>query len=248
MKKDSLIIANWKMNLNINSSEELVLAVKKFINDENFNSRVVFCPQHLLIPHLSSLFNDQQNLFLGAQDCHRSINGAHTGDSSIDLLEKFGCKYIIVGHSERRASHNESNELINEKIKIINKFSIFPILCVGELIEDRKNKNYLNFISKQLLVSIPSQLKELIIAYEPIWSIGSGLVPQKSEILEVAEFIKFCVRKHFPEIKKLSILYGGSVNSTNIKEIISIKNIDGVLVGGASIIKEELLKILKKLI
>ena len=248
MKKDSLIIANWKMNLNINSSEELLLAVKEFIKVENFSSRVIFCPQHLLIHNLSRLFDEQSQLFLGAQDCHNHASGAYTGDNSIELLKEFNCKYVIVGHSERRNFHSESNRLINEKIRIIEEFSLKSILCVGELIEDRKNKNYLNFISKQLLDSIPSNVNELIIAYEPIWSIGSGLVPQKSEIHEVVEFINFCVKKHFPEIKKLNILYGGSVNSLNIEEIMSIDMINGVLVGGASIKKEEFIKILKRLI
>tara|TARA_B100000989_G_scaffold263475_1_gene215384 strand:- start:724 stop:1470 length:747 start_codon:yes stop_codon:yes gene_type:complete len=248
MKKETIFIANWKMNLNINTSEELLSISREIINENNKSVKLVFCPQFLLIPNISRFFVNSSNFYLGAQDCHYNVNGAFTGDSSIDLLKKFNCKYIIAGHSERRTVYKELSADIFKKINLINEFSLFPILCVGEYLENRKNKNYLNFLSKQILESIPENTKKLLIAYEPIWSIGTGIIPSMKEIEEIADFIKFCVNKNFPGIESLKILYGGSVNSNNFEKIISISNINGCLVGGSSIKVEEYVKMLKKLI
>ena len=248
MKKETIFIANWKMNLNIHTSEKLISVSREIINENKKNIKIIFCPQFLLIPNLSRFFVRNSNFYLGAQDCHYNVNGAFTGDSSIDLLKKFNCKYIISGHSERRTVYKELSYDVCKKINLINEFSLLPVLCIGESIEDRKNKNYLNFLSKQILDSIPENTKKLLIAYEPIWSIGTGIIPSVEEIEEISDFIKFCVNKNFPDIQDLKILYGGSVNSNNFEKIITISNINGCLVGGSSINEEEYVKMLKKLI
>ncbi len=248
MKKETIFIANWKMNLNIRTSEELLSISREIIHENNKNVTIVFCPQFLLIPNLSRFFSNVTNFYLGAQDCHCNVSGAFTGDSSIDLLKKFNCKYIISGHSERRSAYKELNSDVCKKINLINEFSLLPVLCIGESLKDRKNNNYLNLLSKQIFESIPENTKKLLIAYEPIWSIGTGVVPSIEEIKEISDFIKFCVKKKNPSIESLKILYGGSVNANNFENIMSISNIDGCLVGGSSIKIEEYVKILKKLI
>ena len=236
------------MNLNMGTSEDLLKISREIIFEKHSNITIVFCPQFLLIPNLSRFFVDISNFYLGAQDCHYHVSGAFTGDSSIDLLKKFNCKYILSGHSERRIAYNESNADICKKINLINEFSLIPVLCIGESLADRKKKNYLKFLSKQILESIPEKTKKLIIAYEPIWSIGTGVLPSIQEINEISDFIEFCVKKNFPSIESLKILYGGSVNADNFENIILISNIDGCLVGGSSIKIEEYVKMLKKLI
>ena len=181
-------------------------------------------------------------MLLGAQNCHFEKEGAFTGESSIKLLKSFNCKYVILGHSERRLFTADSNSLVKKKIKIALSEKIKPIVCIGEPLESRKNKDYFKFLEKQLNECIP-ECNEIIVAYEPIWSIGTGLVPKFEEIFEIQNYIKsFLKKKKF--VKKISVLYGGSVSSKNIVNIIEESQVDGALIGGASLVDKEILKII----
>ena len=241
MSHNTLIVSNWKMNFNFIQAKNLVTNLKKIKYNKLKLSNVI-CPQFLLLPTLNEVLH-KSDLILGAQDLHFDINGAYTGDTSIELIKDYNCKYSIVGHSERRALHNETNIMIKKKVKLCLDNFIIPILCVGESIEQRKKNTYKDFILKQLTECIQKiKCPELVIAYEPIWSIGTGIVPKVEDIIEVSELIFSFLKKE--KIDKFQILYGGSVNSSNFREINSIDKINGALIGGASLKIDEMKKIL----
>ena len=188
MAKNKLIVSNWKMNLNLSDSKKLInKLIKSTVKKKPYLENII-CPQFLLIPSISNLIKGT-HLLLGAQNCHFERKGPFTGESSIELLKQFNCKYVILGHSERRLFSADSNLLIKKKIKIVLSEKIKPIVCIGEPLEFRKNKSYLKFLEKQLNECIP-ECNEIVIAYEPIWSIGTGLVPDYEEIYEVQEYVK----------------------------------------------------------
>ncbi len=241
MTQNKLIVSNWKMNLGLSDSQKLVKQIIKSSQIFKPHIKKIICPQFLLIPHISDLIK-KTKICLGSQDCHYQESGAFTGESSIQLLKKFNCKYVILGHSERREYNTETNLVILKKIQRVLKHDLNPILCIGESINLRKKNQYLEFLEKQLYEGVPSTEK-IIIAYEPIWSIGSGLVPSFSDILEINNFVKKYLHER-KQIKKVSFLYGGSVSSQNIKGIIENSNIDGALIGGSSLKAREISKII----
>ena len=241
MSHNTLIVSNWKMNFNFIQAKNLVTNLKK-IKYNKVKLTNVICPQFLLLPTLNEALL-KSDFILGAQDIHFELNGAYTGDTSIELVKDYNCKYSIIGHSERRALHNESNGMIKKKVKLCFDNFIIPILCVGESIEQRKKNTYKDFILKQLTGCIQKiKCPELVIAYEPIWSIGTGIIPKVQDIIEVSELIFSFLKKE--KIDKFQILYGGSVSSSNFREINSIDKINGALIGGASLKIDEMEKIL----
>ena len=242
MSQNKLIVSNWKMNLNITNSKIIIDNMINLNLPKLRHCKNIICPQFLLIPKISEMIKDK-DIILGSQDCHYEKEGAFTGDSSIEMIKSYNCKYSIIGHSERRLYYNESNEKIYKKANQLQKNKLTPIICIGETFEQRKQKNFLLVLSEQLIECIPKKLEEIVIAYEPIWSIGTGITPSSNEILEVINFIKkFLEKNKFSN--NYSILYGGSVNSSNIDSIIKVSNADGVLIGGASINTNEINKIL----
>ena len=241
MSHNTLIVSNWKMNFNFIQAKNLVTNLKK-IKYNKVKLTNVICPQFLLLPTLNEALL-KSDFILGAQDLHFDLNGPYTGDTSIELIKDYNCKYSIIGHSERRALHNESNKMIKKKVKLCLDNLIIPILCVGESIQQRKKNTYKDFILKQLTECIRKiKCPELVIAYEPIWSIGTGIIPKVEDIVEISELIFSFLKKE--KIDKFQILYGGSVNSSNFKGINSIDKINGALIGGASLKIDEMEKIL----
>ncbi len=243
MPQDTLIVSNWKMNLNLIDAKKLIHQISNLALPINKKIKNVICPQFLLIPLISKLIEGTE-IILGSQDCHQKINGSFTGDSSIELVKEFGCKFVIIGHSERRKNYNESNNLIREKANLVRKFGLSPIICIGESLYERKKKDFLQVISTQLNECVEPK-EEVVIAYEPIWAIGSGLTPTIDEILEIKNFTLSFLKKE-KDSKKITFLYGGSVDSKNYFNIVSNTNINGALIGGASIKKDEIKKILTK--
>ncbi|MHB8903787.1 MAG: triose-phosphate isomerase [Patescibacteria group bacterium] len=239
MKK--LIIANWKMQLNFN--ESLVLAKK--LNDKLKTSQnnIVICPDYLSLFPIASILK-KGKIILGAQDSAIIDFGAYTGEISPFNLKNLGVKYVILGHSERREHLHENSAIINDKIKAALKNKLIPILCVGEKLIEKEAGEAKSVIADQLrraLAKIDLKTNSLIIAYEPIWAIGSGqtIIPLEAE--EMHQFIKLQVKKILKKI--VPVIYGGSVNSKNILSFMSQKNIDGFLVGGASLKADEFIKI-----
>lgn len=188
---------------------------------------------------LNEIMLNARPIKLGGQDCHFEKNGSFTGDISSAMLKKVGCQYVILGHSERRVTHFESDEIIAKKVQMALSEELIPIICVGENKETRERGEHLEFVRKQLLSSIPQDAKftKLVIAYEPIWSIGTGMIPTLAQIAEMMKLVKETVNQ------KSFTLYGGSVTSQNSKEILSTVGVDGLLIGKASLDADEFVKI-----
>lgn len=197
---------------------------------------------------LSQEVLDFKPLSVGAQDCHFEESGAFTGDVSAKMLDEIGCEYVILGHSERRANHLESSEVVAKKIKAAAKEELTPILCVGESKEVRDKGDHLEFVYKQLMASIDKEarFKRLVIAYEPIWSIGTGVVPTLVQIKEMCALIKkVCDEKIKEMAEEFFVIYGGSASLENAKDILSVKNVDGLLIGKASLDAKDFFEICK---
>lgn len=224
------IIGNWKMNGNMDEKESLLSAISG-IKTKN---KVVLCLPYTL------LYGENFGISIGAQDVSNHDKGSFTGDISASMLKDANIQYVIVGHSDRRLYHNETNELVKEKATIAIKNGIIPIVCVGETIEEKNSGHTTSVIKKMLLESIPKD-GEYIIAYEPRWAIGSGLTPTNNEIVTAVKTIFDNLPNPMP------ILYGGSVNQDNALDIATIPYIDGLLIGGASLKSETFLPIIKSI-
>ncbi|CAL4322886.1 Triosephosphate isomerase [Buchnera aphidicola (Protaphis terricola)] len=249
--KKKIIVANWKLNGNTKTISNFLINFKLHVLPYLKYNTIVISPSTI---YLERVYNNIQNLniFLGAQNVDVNIKGSFTGETSILMLKDIGVKYVIIGHSERRFFHNETNEIINKKFDLIKKFNLIPILCIGES-QDEKNKNQtkealknqLNHIIKHLGIQAFSNS---IIAYEPIWSIGTGISADPIYVQKIHQFIKNYIYKNqndINNIKNLSIQYGGSVNIKNAKNLLEQPDIDGLLVGNSSLIYEDFLKIIK---
>jgi triosephosphate isomerase len=239
MKK--LIIANWKMKLSLKQS--IVLAEKLSEKSGEIKNRVVICPDYLAVfPVAGSI--KKSNIILGAQDCSITNLGAYTGEVSPLNLKNIGVKYVILGHSERREHFHENSAIINNKIKAALKNNISPILCVGEKLTERQSGEAKAVITDQLqraLQGVSLKNKNLVVAYEPVWAIGSGKAISPLEAEEMHKFIKLQTNKLLK--KSVSVIYGGSVDVNNAKALLAQINIDGFLVGGASLKVNDFIKI-----
>ena len=239
-------VANWKMYGNIadiNKSKSLI----KLANQKKYKfSKIIYCPPFTLIKTFFDKVKNS-NVFIGAQNCHSiSEYGAHTGSVNAKLIKSTGAKYIILGHSENRKS-GETDIIINKKIHSALKENLKVIFCIGEkLSEKKKNKTY-KVLSKQLIVGLKGirKFKNIIFAYEPVWSIGTGIIPKNTELSKNINNIRK-ILKSFKISRSAKILYGGSVNQKNVKEIVKIKEINGFLIGGASLIAKNFIDIIKK--
>ena len=231
MNKDKLIVANWKMNFlykNAFNFCKKILLKKKLIKN-----KFVICPPTTLILQLSSKF---KGITFGAQDCHYEKLGAYTGDISALMLKDINCKHVIIGHSERRKYYFEDHIILKRKIESVINAGLIPIYCIGEDINIKRKDKTKNHLLRQLLNTLPKKNKnKIIIAYEPIWAIGTGNTPTVNEIEDVNLYIKKIITKINLSYEKTSILYGGSVNKHNSLVFLDNKNIDGLLIGGASL-------------
>ena len=232
------IAANWKMNLDISRIKDFC----NILHNYNFNDEVKICifPPNVYLSPLKKLI-ENLSISVGGQSCHYEVDGAFTGEVSPYSLADIGCKYVILGHSERRINNNESNSYVQKCASSAIKSGLIPIICVGESLKDRENNLELDFITKQINESIPKVFKNIIVAYEPIWSIGTGKIPCKNEIEEMHKHIKNIISVKFN--KNIEVLYGGSVNSSNVSDILSVINVDGLLIGGASLNAKDFLAI-----
>ncbi len=235
----ALVAGNWKMNgLKASSSE--ITHLNDLISTSGANCDVLICPPFTLISTLVAM--GAKNVPIGAQDCHMNVSGAHTGDVSAQMIKELGCDYIIVGHSERRADHGESNDIVKAKAAAAQEAGTTAIICVGETLQDREAGNTLNVVSSQVRGSIPKNAPaaQTIIAYEPVWAIGTGKVPTAANVEEVHKVIREILVDRFgADGKQVKILYGGSVKASNATELMSVPNVNGALVGGASLKAED---------
>ena len=227
-----IIAGNWKMNGKL----ENLLEIKKISNEfARSKIEIIICPPFTLLSAASEI---AKNVYLGAQNLHPESEGAFTGEISADMLVDLGVTYSIIGHSERRNEHNETNEIVARKVKVSLEKKLQTIICIGETDLQRKENSTLEILEQQLLGSLANNInfENLIVAYEPIWAIGTGLIPEVSEISKIHDFIRVrLVELYGYDASNIPLLYGGSVNGSNAPEIFNINNVNGALVGGASL-------------
>lgn len=242
-----LIAGNWKMNGLKAQLEEAVKLVDALAAGEVAeNADVMVCPPATLLMAMFGLANGTR-LQIGGQDCHPSASGAHTGDIAAEMIADAGGRAVIVGHSERRSDHGETSLAVRAKAEAAHRAGLSAIVCVGETAGERAAGLTLEVINRQLLASMPaaSTADNTIIAYEPVWAIGTGLTPTVAEVGEVHTFIRTALERRFREEgARMRALYGGSVKPSNARELLAVPNVDGALVGGASLKAADFLGIL----
>ncbi len=242
-----LAAGNWKMN---GTSAALGELDKLCTAHPSSPVDILICPPATLL-HRAATAVEGSEIAVGGQDCHEATSGAHTGDLSAEMLRDAGASSVILGHSERREDHGEQNDDIRAKARAAMDAGLKAIICVGESLEQREAANTLDIIGGQLSGSIPDQStgENLIVAYEPIWAIGTGKVPTLEEIGEVHDFIRARLERRFGEGvgRSVRLLYGGSVKPGNATEIFGVSNVDGALVGGASLKADDFSGIIRAL-
>ena len=229
------LVANWKLNGSKEFNHQWALEFLRNFNGNNF-SILGIAPASLYIDHLKTILTDY-DIEIGSQNIDLEETGARTGEISASMIKDLGCAFSIIGHSERRMLFHETNQMICQKLIHADNNSVIPILCIGESAEENQSNNTFNVLEQQIIEALENanELSALIIAYEPVWAIGSGKTPKPEEINSVHEMIKDVVQSRFPKIGLESVLYGGSVNFKNASSLFEQKNVDGALIGGASL-------------
>ena len=234
-----IVAANWKMYKTPQEGVEFLSELNNLLLDKEKPS-IIFCPPFTSLFHMNEMLSDM-DFFLGAQNVYFESEGAFTGEISINMLESCGVQYVIIGHSERRHIFNESNNDINKKIHTVLEQEIFPIFCIGEKLEDRERNNTRPILMKQLkdgLLDIDEDMiNNIIVAYEPVWSIGTGINAVPNQVEESHAMIRGILLDLYSNelANDIPILYGGSVNPDNSEDLIKTKGVDGFLIGGASL-------------
>ncbi|CAA6603024.1 Triosephosphate isomerase [Rhodospirillaceae bacterium LM-1] len=231
-----LIAGNWKMNGLLADGVALAAGVAELAKPRSHKCDILICPPYtLLIETVRAVTGS--SVAVGGQDCHAKVSGAHTGDVSAQMLTDLGCRYVILGHSERRADHGESDALIKAKAQSALAANLTPIVCVGETESQRDSGKTLEIVAGQLKGSLPDggTAEKVVIAYEPVWAIGTGRTPTLDEVQEVHAMI----RRESGLGQGLRILYGGSMKPSNAKELLALPDVDGGLIGGASLKVED---------
>lgn len=240
-----LVAGNWKMNGTGAALPELAAIGKGFMSGLDADVEALICVPATLLTRASKILRETP-VRLGAQDCHAQDHGAHTGDISAEMLKDAGASIVITGHSERRTDHGESDEMVSAKAQAAWRAGLCTIICIGETLAQREAKETLAVLSRQIVGSVPSQAASAttIIAYEPVWAIGTGLTPSADDIAAAHAHIRAELARHIgDEARNMRILYGGSVKAGNASELMALANVDGALVGGASLKASDFLAI-----
>lgn len=239
MGRKTLIAGNWKMNGLLEDGIALAKGVASEVKKAGRKDcEFLICPPFTLLTSAKKAIRGSK-VQLGAQDCHFAEKGAHTGDISPVMLKDLGCQYVIVGHSERRTNHHESNELVAQKAEAAINVGLKVIICIGETEKERDDGKTIDVCTKQINGSVPANSTgaNTVIAYEPVWAIGTGRTPTVQEVEDVHAAIRKVVAKKLgrANANKMRILYGGSMKPTNAKELLALPDVDGGLIGGASL-------------
>jgi triosephosphate isomerase len=251
--RKQIAAANWKMNLSHHEAENLLDQILATEHHLSAHQAAIFAVPAIYIPLAIQKLNGKENVFVAAQNCHQKTNGAFTGEISASMLTSIGVQYIILGHSERREYFAESDQLLAEKTEAVLAIGSTPIFCCGESLEIREAGTQNSFVEAQLKNALfqlsADQIVKVVIAYEPIWAIGTGKTASSEQAQEIHAYIRSVFAAHYgqPVADQISILYGGSVKATNAKEIFSQPDVDGGLVGGASLIATEFAAIINAL-
>ncbi|MFC5412223.1 triose-phosphate isomerase [Larkinella bovis] len=250
--RKKIVAGNWKMNKTLDEAVALVSEVSNMIKDEvTSDVQVVLCTPSLYLTTLKPYLEGQTRIALGAQNCHEKASGAYTGEISAPMLKSIGISYVILGHSERRQYFGETNAQLAEKVNIALANGLTPIFCCGESLEQRQNEIHLDFVRTQLTEGLfhlsPEQFANIVIAYEPIWAIGTGLTATSDQAQEMHEILRKHIASHYgAEVAdNTTILYGGSANEKNAAELFAQPDVDGGLIGGASLKSREFTTVVK---
>ncbi len=239
MARKPFIAGNWKMNMTAESGKQLIQELKPLVKEAKCD--IALCVPAILIPAMVKAAKGSK-IKIGAQNVHFAENGAYTGEISATMLKEYGVKYVIIGHSERRQYFGETNETVNRRTLAALKNDLCPIVCIGETLEDRESGETEKVLTRQLEIGLAGveDIKKLVIAYEPVWAIGTGKTATDAQAQETIKFIRkklgkmFCVK----DANRVRIQYGGSMNAANCKGLMAQPDIDGGLIGGASLKKD----------
>jgi len=246
--RQKIVAGNWKMNKSFSEAEELLDLIAEQQAQYEGDVQLIVCPPAVYL-ELATDYSEEYPMLVGAQDVSRYIKGAYTGEVSASMLESMGVTHCIVGHSERRKYFGETDKVIAEKIQNLLSFGITPIYCCGETLEERNGNNHREVVADQISEALfhltDEEMGEIIIAYEPVWAIGTGVNATPQQAQEMHDFIRrFILDKYGNEVANdIPILYGGSCNAQNAKELFSMPDVDGGLIGGASLTVEGFLAI-----
>ena len=240
-----LVAGNWKMNGTRASLDQIKAMAEGVKTDLSEKVETLICPPATLL-YVATALCDDSPLAIGAQDCHQAQSGAHTGEISADMIADCFGTYVIVGHSERRTDNAETDHLVRAKAEAAYEAGLTAIICIGETADERKGGQTLDILKRQIAGSVPDSAnsENTVIAYEPVWAIGTGLTPTVADIAEAHAFMRDDITKRFgPAGHTMRLLYGGSVKPSNAAELMAIANVDGALIGGASLKAEDFLSI-----
>mgnify|MGYP003976505885 FL=1 len=244
--RKKIVAGNWKMNTLLKDGMELAKAVEKLEKEKVSDALLIIAPPYT---HLSRVNDLIDGVKLAAQNCASEESGAYTGEISPDMLVSVGVEYVILGHSERRAYYGEGNELLNKKTKLVLSKGLKPIFCCGEVLEERESGKLFDVIREQITVGLAGLSKEdmaqVVVAYEPVWAIGTGVVASPDQAQEMHKFIRDLLVELFDKdvAENMSILYGGSCKPSNAAELFANPDVDGGLIGGAALKAEDFLGI-----
>ncbi|WP_295654553.1 triose-phosphate isomerase [uncultured Mucilaginibacter sp.] len=250
--RQKIVAGNWKMNLDLNEGITLFNEVAAFIaQDITGSQQAIVCSPYIHLSALTALAKGNTKLSVGAQNAHQAESGAYTGEISAKMLTSVGVTYVILGHSERRQYFGETNELLAKKTDTVLKHGLKPIFCIGETLQERESGVYFDIIKQQLVEAVfhleASEFSKLVIAYEPVWAIGTGVTASAEQAQEIHAFIRKEIAAKYGQAVAdgISILYGGSCNPKNAPELFAKPDIDGGLIGGASLKARDFVDILK---
>lgn len=253
--RKKIVAGNWKMNMNFNEGNELIESIIEKLEDRPFSLNsdelgVVLATPFILLKNASELCYDNKRISIAAQNCHTHEKGAFTGEISAGMIKSTGAKYVIIGHSERRKYFHENNETLFEKVNIALKNNLNPIFCCGEILSERESGRHFEVVKKQLKETIfkleKDDFQKIVIAYEPVWAIGTGVTASPEQAQEMHQFIRELIRNNFGEeiANHTTILYGGSCNAKNASTLFANPDVDGGLIGGASLKADDFVEII----
>lgn len=251
--RKQIAAANWKMNLTLQQGEQLLDDIINQPHSLKENQQVIFAIPAPYLAMAQQKLRNKEQVYVAAQNCHSKKSGAYTGEISVDMLSSLGVHYVVLGHSERREYFNESNAFLAEKINICLENNITPIFCCGEPLAVREAGTQNEYVARQLKESLyhltADQLRKVVIAYEPIWAIGTGKTASSTQAQEMHAFIRGNIEGAYNKetADAISILYGGSVKAANAVELFTQPDVDGGLVGGASLVADEFVAIINAL-
>jgi triosephosphate isomerase len=251
--RKQIAAANWKMNLTVDRAEALLDSILEKQPKLKEHQQVIFAVPFPYLAKVREKIKDKERVFVSAQNCYSKKSGAYTGEVSVEMLQSLNIQYVVVGHSERREYFQESNQFLAEKINISLEYNITPIFCCGEPLSVRDAQTQNEFVAKQLEESLfqfsADEIQKIVIAYEPIWAIGTGKTATSLQAQEMHASLRSMLAGKYGNgpAEHISILYGGSVKASNAKELFEQPDVDGGLVGGASLISEEFITIINSL-